>query len=625
MSKNIVDIRSLVYRSLRTKALGRALAQLMVLGNRHTDKIVNLQATYRTLLDYYVDGTDDPERAEVIDYLTRETYELTDAICVEYIPTSYCEDQTFRQFYESILYDNNTLSAFQAITDESNEITCGIAASAIMIGCMNVFQEEKVLCLISLCSNKHRSVTLRALTGLILILIYHNERMMLYPQINNRLNLLFDNEENIRLAQTIVKSILRGTETERIAKDISENIIPTLTKIAPELNNQDGSKSANVPESKIYNIHDKLEDSGIADKMRSFAQLQQEGADINFPSFSQLKGFSFFNALDNWFLPFYKGNKNVASLFPSDSNNDSSQMIDVLLKNGSICDSDKYSLCLNIKSVPDSVRTTLLSSLKDEAEASDQTPSDNTTADSIYINHYIQDIYRFFKLHKDSRYFTDLFSSKLDIHNMEFFRFINPNNSFLPELASFYYGRHLSNESFDAYQKLLSADTSNLQYYKAIGNCLIKLQNYKEALNYWEKADIIESYNESTIKKLAFLNKKIGNYLSAEKYYSSLLASDSENIKYLYNTAVCQIWQGKIKPALNNLYKIKFISDDVKDSSEYCFYLGICLWSENNKREAIENLRRYTPLHELEKALLAAPIKIPQTEVNYIIDFIRLN
>ena len=71
MSKNIIDIRSLVYKSLRSKSLGRALAQLMVLGSSQTDKIANLQATYRTLLNYYMDGTDDPERAEVIDYLTR--------------------------------------------------------------------------------------------------------------------------------------------------------------------------------------------------------------------------------------------------------------------------------------------------------------------------------------------------------------------------------------------------------------------------------------------------------------------------------------------------------------------------------------------------------------------------
>jgi hypothetical protein len=342
MSKNIIDIRSLVYKSLRSKSLGRALAQLMVLGSSQTDKIANLQATYRTLLNYYMDGTDDPERAEVMDYLTRETYELTDIICVGYIPTSYCEDNTFRQFYTPILYDTDTLSAFNTIKEGNDEIKCSIAAAAIMIGCLNVFQEDKVLCLIRLCSSTHKSVRMRALTGLVITLVYHNERMQLYPQINNRLNLLFDDEENILLAQAVVKSLLRSTETERISKDISENIIPTLTKIAPELGKNKDDNNPDVPESKIYNIHDKLEDSGIADKMRSFAQLQQEGADINMPSFSQLKGFSFFNTLENWFMPFYKENQNVSSLFPENSDESNSNMIDVLLRNGSICDSDKY-------------------------------------------------------------------------------------------------------------------------------------------------------------------------------------------------------------------------------------------------------------------------------------------
>ncbi|MBO7367392.1 MAG: hypothetical protein J6U24_02145, partial [Paludibacteraceae bacterium] len=170
-----------------------------------------------------------------------------------------------------------------------------------------------------------------------------------------------------------------------------------------------------------------------------------------------------------------------------------------------------------------------------------------------------------------------------------------------------------------------ATDSSNLQYYKAAGNCYIKLQDYSKALEFWEKADIIESDQESTIKKLAFCHRKNGNYHAAEKYYASLLASDSENIKYLYNTAVCQIWQGKIKPALNNLYKIRFISDDVKDSAEYSFYLAICLWSEGKRRDAMESFKHYSPLHELEKALAASPVKIPQTEINYIIDYIRLN
>ena len=117
----------------------------------------------------------------------------------------------------------------------------------------------------------------------------------------------------------------------------------------------------------------------------------------------------------------------------------------------------------------------------------------------------------------------------------------------------------------------------------------------------------------------------MGNYQAAEKYYASLLASDGENIKYLYNIAVCQIWQGKLKPAINNLYKIRFINDDVKESAEYSLYLGICLWKEDKKRDAMECFKRFSPLHELEKALLASPVKISQTETNYIIDYIRLS
>lgn len=625
MSKSIIDIRNLVYRSLRQKAIGRALAQLLVLGSAHTDSIKNLQTTYRTLLDYYVNGIDDPERNEVISYLIRETYELTDLICSAYIPTSYCEDETFRLFYTTLRYDSSTTSSFNELKTGDDWIRCCVASAAIMLSCINVFQEEKVLSLTELCSHPVRSVRLRAMTALIVVLIYHNERIAMYPQINNSLTLLFDDEDNVRLAQNVVKSLLRCTETERLTKDISENILPTLTKIAPDIKamteNQEGKES--TPEDNIYNIHDMLEDNGIADKMRSFAQLQQEGADINMSSFSQLKMFPFFYTMENWFMPFYKDNPAISELFSEDEKANS--LIDTLLQAESMCDTDKYSLCLNIKSVSNSIRSTLLSNLKDESEATAIETEDPVKSDEKYINHYVQDIYRFFKLHKDRRYYNDIFAIRLEVHDMEFFRYINPGNTFLPEIAKFYQSKQLSNEALSAYLELLTSDSTNVSYYKAIGNCYIKLQDYTKALEYWGKADIIETGNETTIKKLAYSNRMCGNYAEAEKHYASLLLDDGDNLKYLYNISVCQIWQKKFKSALNNLYKLRFISDNVKESPEYCYHLGIALWSEGKKREAAEHLKAITPIQELEKRLQTAPIDLTQDEINFIIDYIRLN
>ncbi len=625
MTRNIIDIRALVYRSLQNKNLGRALAQLMVIGNAHTEKIQNLQDTYRTLLTYYMDGTDDPDRYDVVNYLIRETYELTDIICAGYIPSLYCENDIFRQLALATLYSDETISYGKNILDSKDDIDGCLAASAILLSCLNVFQEEKLLLLIDYCGSDVNNVMLRALTGVILCLIYHNERLIYYPKINNRLNILFDNQDNISLSQVIIKNILRCTETERISDEINNNILPSISKIAPELNKDNDSDGDKKDiESRIYEINDKLEDIGIADKMRTYAQLQADGADINISTFRQLKGFPFFNNTENWFMPFTVDNKDIADIF--ENKDGKNNMFDLLLKSNTLCDSDKYSLCMNIKSVSSGIRATIFDGFKEESENIEEHLSELTAVSKEkYTNHYLHDFYRFIKLHKDHRYFKDIFASKLDIHNMEFFRFINPNNDFLPELAAFYLSRQLSEESLDAYLRLLATDSTNIQYYKAIGNCYIKLQKYSEALEYWQKADIIESDDETTVKKLAFCNKKLGNYADALKYYSRLIATDNDNIKYLYNAAVCQIGVKNYKDALNNLYKIRFISDDVKLSPDFCFNLGICLWSEGKRKEAVDTLRNYTPLHELEKALKESSYPFTAEEINFIVDYLRLN
>lgn len=623
MSKNIVDIKQLVYKSLRSKALGRALAQLLVIGNRHSDKIQNLQSTYRTLLGYYIDGTEDPERAEVINYLIRETYELTDLICSGYIPVSYCEDEIYKKLFVPLLYDTEQISYASALSSGTNEIEGSVAASAVTLSCLNIFQEEKFAALVEFCKSPCHRTKLRGIAGVILCLIYHDERLSYYPSVNNSLNLLFDDEDNVKTAQTVVLSLLRCTETGRITDEIKESIIPNIGKIAPEIEkSDDGTEGKKAPEDKIYELQDRLEDSGLADKMRSIAQLQQEGADINYSSFSQLKGFGFFNSIENWFMPFYKENKNIADLFKDST--DGKSIVETLLSSNTMCESDKYSLCLNIKAISESLRETLLSNLNAENEALSDI-NDDVEKDEKAINHYIQDFYRFLKLHRDRRYYKDIFEGEMDLHNLRFFRFINPNNTFLPEVAAFYYSKQLCKEALDAYLKMLEADKSNLAYYKAIGNCYIRLQNYSAAIEYWKKADIIESGEESTLKRLALCYKKCGEYTEAEKLYTALLDADSENINYIYNSAICKYMRSDFKGALNLLYKMAFIQSDVKDSPDFCFYTGVCLWSEGSKKEAAGYLHHYTPLHELERALKESPYPFSAEEVNYIVDYIRLD
>ncbi|MDE7154851.1 MAG: hypothetical protein K2N79_01010, partial [Muribaculaceae bacterium] len=47
-----------------------------------------------------------------------------------------------------------------------------------------------------------------------------------------------------------------------------------------------------------------LEKSGVADRLKEMTEIQEEGGDVFMSTFSNLKNYTFFNEISNWFLPF---------------------------------------------------------------------------------------------------------------------------------------------------------------------------------------------------------------------------------------------------------------------------------------------------------------------------------
>jgi len=79
-------------------------------------------------------------------------------------------------------------------------------------------------------------------------------------------------------------------------------------------------------------------------------KLQMEGADVYMQAFSNLKHFDFFRDFENWFMPFHPDHEAVDDIFRDEIlGPGTNELAEALYKTPFICNSDKYSLLLNLK------------------------------------------------------------------------------------------------------------------------------------------------------------------------------------------------------------------------------------------------------------------------------------
>ena len=85
-----------------------------------------------------------------------------------------------------------------------------------------------------------------------------------------------------------------------------------------------------------------MDDEGVSAKLREFGDMQMQGADVYMSTFSSMKGYSFFNEISNWFMPFDVKQSDVARQMA-----DMPDVLRFFAESTHICSSDKYSFFYN--------------------------------------------------------------------------------------------------------------------------------------------------------------------------------------------------------------------------------------------------------------------------------------
>ena len=459
-----------------------------------------------------------------------------------------------------------------------------IFTSAITLSSLRTWQPEKLQHLIGIYESKQDQVMERALSGLILNLHYYNSRLKLYPELTERITSM-SNERSFREhCRIIVLQTIRSRETESLSKKLHDEILPQVEKLRPRIEEkldlenilpQDKNEEKNPDWSEMFS-----DSEAIFKTMEELTKLQMEGSDVYMSAFSNLKHFDFFKDFQNWFVPFYPDHDTVNEIYLDEILGPSTnELAEALHKTPFICNSDKYSLLLNLKYLPSTQKSMMLKVFRMELEGLQQLDDDALVTDPYKsfrtnVTQYLQDIYRFFKLSPYRKEFEDIFTGKLDIYNSEFFRMATDAAESEAGLADYFFSKNFYDDALQLFLRQVNNKPADAQLYEKIAYCHQENGEWDEALKFYKRAEIIDR-KAWTIKKIGLCLRRTGKYEEALENY--LQASDLEpgNIHTVIMIAHCYLDLKEYEKALKYYFRVEY--DDpgnlkVLRPIAYCYF-----------------------------------------------------
>ena len=134
-------------------------------------------------------------------------------------------------------------------------------------------------------------------SGLILNLHYYNGRILLYPEVTERINTLSQDSKFREHCRYTVLQIIRSRETENLSRKLQDEILPQVERLKPMIEEKldlDNILPKDKNEEKNPDWAEMFSDSEeIFKTMEELTKLQMEGADVYMSAFANMKHFDF--------------------------------------------------------------------------------------------------------------------------------------------------------------------------------------------------------------------------------------------------------------------------------------------------------------------------------------------
>lgn len=603
-----------------------------------------LRFTYSNMLKYSIMGVNDPSRDSIYDGLILKLYDLADLIKLELLSHAGLKmsalkfemERQMRLNQEDLtenllglsfdfeleemlrstsLYDDESESEsairhrkaierafhFLWLTNrfsENDAVVVGrifdsesfpwqekaLLISALTLGLVRTFDKHRLLLLVKLYNHSNPQLSMRALTGILLILSRHHQRIVLQPKLREAFTQMAGDTSFEEDTLAVIMQLFRARNTEQIARKFRDEIVPDIMKLNQDLSERlnlekllsDDSGADRNPDWESY--LDNQPD--LVRRLEDLTNMQMEGNDVFISTFAMLKNFPFFNSIHHWFMPFYTGNFTVVNAL----DNEKDPVRDVVLQgvNNSpfLCNSDKYSFVLNLRFMPEAQKEMIAQMLAAENEQLHELLAEEL-ADPMLVKkriiiQYVQDLYRFFTLNAIHAETGNVFSGPLDTYRLSLFETMIPGMQFYHQLATFCFDAQLYPQAAELFEMLLKNGESSAGLYERNGYCLQQMADYTGALEMYQKADLFDTNRKWLLQKMAQCYLKLQQPREALKVYSELSALYPDDMRIQAAMATCYLNTGNVRQALEHFYRLDLNESSNPDTMRplaWCLFL----------------------------------------------------
>ena len=517
------------------------------------------------------------------------------------------------KFYTELLLSPTVMS-----TDQQ------VIVSAISLGAMNQFDINKFKTLVNVyqqATDEH--VRQRALVGWVLAVF---EGMDIFPEQDTLIRELCENPTITRELLTLQIQFFYSKDAEKDNDKIQRDIMPDIMRNSNLTIGRLGimEKEEDAIESILHQDADEKRMEQMEEKVRKMMDMQKQGSDIYFGGFSQMKRFSFFNDMVNWFTPFYL---NHPALRPVISKLGDTKFLNTLMERSNFCESDRYSFAFALEQIINQLPSDIKEVIGSDAMLGPLAESDDVE-DAISIRRtYLQDLYRFFRLYHTANDFINPFedNGKGDfVADTFFFTYKSFMGTGLDDvklrLASHLYKHQQMTELAELLTTFQSADP---RYAILMGYTNIHMGKAEFAYQFFDYALKAEPDNQWALKGKARAALDAEDYKTAEEVYTELLKLEPGHKNYTMNRCVALLKLGRTSEVREELFRLDYqypedmnvkrvlawamLSDNSLDKASQLYdtlltstpahedYLnaGYCQWAMGNVQRAVELFREW--------------------------------
>lgn len=623
--KYIAEVKTLVLENKIFRAVSR-LKELSpeYVDTKSLDRINSIEQTYRYMVHYFLEGAKDDSRRKVTDEIANSLYCIcgtilrkaeekdspaayfsalrtlrhknadlsqlleeyrrldsemklavaADAVDYERTRDLYDIKSDLFNFVWTMLENNDAVTELREFfeSDDFAEDVKNLVVAALTLSLMQFYDATKIRLLIDV-YNKEISENLCARTLVALILAFKRYDTLFSrhcdPKILVALGVWEDSIMTYRRLRDVIKNLVSTIDTERINDKMRNEVIPELMRLSPDImKKMRESGGAVSPETFENNPEweEMLERSGLADKFKELNEMQSEGADMMMVTFSNLKSFPFFNQVAAWFMPCDINSPDITL------NEEEKRKLSRLFEIGvPICESDKYSLVFAFEKMPAQQRDMILTQFDMQLRQVSEEMADRLLKKSMpeFDNSaqlFVRELYRFFKLYRNKAQFYDPYGHSWDISGVPVAGTIFKEPELTELLAEFYFRRGIWTEALKYFGMFETDASSEPAYWEKIGFCHQNNKDYISALEAYSKSELLKTPGLWLLKRLGFVNRKLGNYRDAAQYYERVMEKEEENFQIIMDAAICYMNEDEPSLALPYLYHAFYLKPENSDT-----------------------------------------------------------